>query len=421
MDQQLLRKLQSANSEERRGAILILAQSGDPRAITILKHVHETDTDPALRELSKKAAQHLWQTINDTKQPVSPPEKKQTDTFQSPVHANKHTNNDPAVIPQAARVYLDRALSLHIAADTNNALKMLIQAIDLYPACVNDRVTANLASELTGFPPEEALRKLRDKSQRENIVSTTRKASRKPQKQRRPLTLILLITALAALSIVTIYFMQTGYLDNYFAVLRSYNWKRHKHVVVGTEYYLIPPRGNPPDNGWPVVVGLHGYGGNGGHMLHHASTFTSQGAIFISPTFGKYEPMPGAGPIAPMKQILDDSNLQHPIDPRRVVLLGFSQGGDFAYRFSIYYPELIAGVVTAGAPSLDAGTPARADLPYVFTWGKSDGLQNHVLPDIVYPLINRGYNVKYAVIEGAGHEVTPYALESVLQMLGLQE
>ena len=41
-----------------------------------------------------------------------------------------------------------------------------------------------------------------------------------------------------------------------------------------------------------------------------------------------------------------------------------------------------------------------------------------VLPASVYPLINQGYNVSYKVIPGAGHEVTPYAIDMVLTLVG---
>ncbi len=149
-----------------------------------------------------------------------------------------------------------------------------------------------------------------------------------------------------------------------------------------------------------------------------SSIFTREGIAYVAPTFGGYEPYPGIGPIEPMRQILEDLSSQIPIDLSRVVLLGFSQGGTFAYRFSVYHPEWVSGVVTAGAPDLDAGKPTRGDIPYVFTWGELDGLQNMVLPSSVYPLINQGYNVRYQIISGAGHEVTPYAIDMALALVG---
>jgi hypothetical protein len=56
-------------------------------------------------------------------------------------------------------------------------------------------------------------------------------------------------------------------------------------------------------------------------------------------------------------------------------------------------------------------------MPYVFTWGEFDGLQDLVLTEHVYPLVDRGYNnINYFVISDAGHEVTPYAIETAIDL-----
>jgi hypothetical protein len=72
--------------------------------------------------------------------------------------------------------------------------------------------------------------------------------------------------------------------------------------------------------------------------------------------------------------------------------------------------------VTAGAPDLDDGTPVE-NIPYIFTWGELDGLQDYVLPESVYPLINQGFNVRYEIIPGAGHEVTMDAVEAAIGII----
>ncbi|MBN1995269.1 MAG: hypothetical protein JW953_21445 [Anaerolineae bacterium] len=260
-----------------------------------------------------------------------------------------------------------------------------------------------------------------ERSEARGQQTPVQEMSHKTQAQGRPITCIMLIVALMLLFVAVIYFVQAGYLDRYRVAIQISEWGGGKRTVDGTEYYLVKPWGFAPAGGWPVVVGLHGYGGNGKDLLPLAVTFSGEGIIFVSPTFGNYEPMPGAGPIEPMKRILEEVNLAYPVDQRGAILFGFSQGGTFAYRFSVYHPELVAGVVTAGAPDLDAGEPASPDLPYVFTWGEHDGLQDFVLPSTVYPLMRRGYNVNYAVIEGAGHAITPYAIERTLQMVNAQE
>jgi pimeloyl-ACP methyl ester carboxylesterase len=98
------------------------------------------------------------------------------------------------------------------------------------------------------------------------------------------------------------------------------------------------------------------------------------------------------------------------------VLLGHSQGGAFAYRFSVHYPDQVAGVVTAGAPEFDAVNPARRTMPYVFTWGERDWLQEYLLPT-AFALRNSGFNVRIYIVPKAEHEMTQFAVEKALALL----
>ncbi len=143
-------------------------------------------------------------------------------------------------------------------------------------------------------------------------------------------------------------------------------------------------------------------------MMWMAENFTNAGAILIAPTLGEYMPNPGDGPIGPVSQILAEIKVKYPVQPRGAVLLGFSQGGAFAFRFSLRHPEQVYGVVTAGAPEYDQVFPAKNSMPYVFSWGTQDGLQNFVIPQHVQPLQAAGYNIKTVIIPGYGHEITPF-------------
>ena len=235
---------------------------------------------------------------------------------------------------------------------------------------------------------------------------------------RRNMILTYIILALVALGVVGNRFLQDGTLDRYRVLAASRLGNGNLHSVGGANYLLLKPLSGAPSGGWPVVVALHGFGGEGADMMGIASLFTREGIVFVAPNFDGYEPYPGDGPISPMVQILKDVDSQMKIDPERVVLLGFSQGGTFAYRFSIEHPEWVGAVVTAGAPDLSAGEPTET-MPYVFTWGEFDGLQDMVLPADVYPLVERGYaNIRYFIISNAGHEVTPYAIDTAIALTG---
>jgi hypothetical protein len=74
-------------------------------------------------------------------------------------------------------------------------------------------------------------------------------------------------------------------------------------------------------------------------------------------------------------------------------------------------------VVTAGAPDLRGGSLTR-NLPAIFTWGESGGLQFLVLPEQVSPLVDRDYNnFKGFVLIDAGLELTPYVIESAIDLV----
>jgi len=198
--------------------------------------------------------------------------------------------------------------------------------------------------------------------------------------------------------------------------LRSVQLEREIYNSSGYEYYLIVPDGSIPEGGWPVVVALHGLGGQGRDMVWMTEEFTDAGAIFVAPTFFRYEPHPD-GPIEPMSQMLADIGAKHPLQSRGAVFLGFSQGGTFAFRFSLRHPEQVHAVVTAGAPEFDQVLSSPPGIPYIFTWGELDDVQDFVIPYHVNPLIDAGYNITTYIVLGYGHEVSPFAIEQTLNMI----
>jgi len=406
MEKQWRVQLQSKDPEQRAQAIKALALSAERENIKVLKEIHENDPDPRIQEYARKAALHLYTTLNSAEiEKTSPsppksdrpiPEERESGLKVTPTESGKKKISQSDI--QAAERKVQRAFSMHTGGQEKKALQLFVQALKLNPDLDKDPFAGNVAAELTGLPREEAFQSLLDQTDRKELLNTAQGRTKKPARKIRPVSLILLLIALAALAVVSTRFMSSGMFDRYRVLLAQKLGGFNQHQA--------------------VVVGLHGYGGQGSDMLPIASTFTQEGIVYIAPTFGGYEPYPGIGPIEPMRQILEDVSSQIPLDKGRVVLLGFSQGGTFAYRFSIYHPEWVSGVVTAGAPNLDAGTPTQGNMPYVFTWGELDGLQNMVLPASVYPLINQGYNVSYKVIPGAGHEVTTFAIDMVLTLVG---
>jgi len=426
MDQGLDEKLDSQDPRERAEAIKTLALSGDRNNLDILKDIHEFDPDPKIREYARKAAVHLFQNLEGADEPsLQSVEKKpfkprageltsvSLDT--APKKAEK-----PAVSRddrETAEKMVQRAFTLYTTDHTQKAIKIFIKALELNPGLEGQTFAGNLAMELTGLSQEAAFASLKSGLEQKEPPEAAKEPDKKrTRKSIRPLSVIFLILALVALGVVSSYFMDSGMLDRYRVLISSRFGGGNEHTAGGYNYLMLRPVGRAPEGGWPVVIALHGYGGQGADMMSISSLFTSKGIVYVAPSFGGYAPYPGNGPLDPMVQILNDVNSQFPIDPDRVVLLGYSQGGTFAYRFSLYHPEWVGAVVTAGAPDLSAGAPTE-NMPYVFTWGEYDSLKDLVLPEDVYPLVDQGYNnINYFIISNAGHEVTPYVVDTAIAL-----
>ncbi len=318
-----------------------------------------------------------------------------------------------------ARAELNHALSLHLQGNKAGALKAIRQALTLDSTLIQEKLTINLAKELTGLPAQEAFAFLANDDAIKTLMESARKEHRRKSSPAKPASIS--VYALATLMVVLIgmiiFGTAFGRFDNALARLRLIQLEGQKYNSGGYDYYMIVPDGSIPDGGWPVVVALHGLGGQGSDMMWMVENFTNAGAIFVAPTFRKYEPYPGDGPIGAMSQMLAEIGTKYPVQPRGAVLLGLSQGGTFAFRFSLYHPEQIYGVVTAGAPEYDQVFPSSTNMPYVFTWGELDGLQDFVIPAHVRPLLGAGYNITTFIVPGYGHVVSPFAIEQALNMI----
>lgn len=319
---------------------------------------------------------------------------------------------------KTAHAELNHAISLHLQGNKAGALKAVRHALALDPTLAEEKFVSNLAKELTGLPAPEALALLTDadasKTLLEAALQDERQAAKTKPVRIKVYALVALLVVLAGMLGFGLAF---GKFKSVIQGVQAIQLQTHIHKSAGYDYYLFVPEGSAPEGGWPVVVALHGLGGQAEHMIWMAENFTDAGAIFIAPTYDRYEPYPGEGPIAPLSQLLKEIGAQYPVRSRGAVLLGFSQGGTFAFRFSLRHPEQVYGVVTAGAPEYDQVLSSPSTIPFVFTWGELDGLQDFVIPQHVQPLQQAGYNVETYIIRGYGHEVSPFAIEQTLNMV----
>lgn len=131
------------------------------------------------------------------------------------------------------------------------------------------------------------------------------------------------------------------------------------HRIGNRDYQLyVPPGGS---GRLPLVIALHGGGGNGAQLAKSAGLIdkaASEGFILALPEgssrFGKLETWNAGGccayamrkkvdDIGFIRALIDDLERTQPVDPKRVYVVGMSNGGMMTERVAIELGDRIAG------------------------------------------------------------------------------
>ncbi len=172
----------------------------------------------------------------------------------------------------------------------------------------------------------------------------------------------------------------------------------------------------------PVVVALHGAGTNETAFLDAygagclESLADSAGFLIVAPFTNAFMRSPDN-----LSRLLADVESHHPIDRRRVYLLGHSLGAMTAWRLAQEHPESIAAVVAlAGAGPVTATADRGKTLPRTLVVGAS---VDSVVP---VPRLRRavdaaqaiGWPIEYREIPNQGHTLmVGSALPAAVQWL----
>lgn len=123
------------------------------------------------------------------------------------------------------------------------------------------------------------------------------------------------------------------------------------------EYYVRLPQNYHPQQTYWGLVTAHGGGGNGkdhwlGKDMRRAADLGELPVIVISPSFPLETPnaqqFPILGGTSYLKAILQDVKQRYSLHPK-ILLSGSSRGGQFAHRFALGNPELVAACVPIAA------------------------------------------------------------------------
>ncbi|MBZ0289679.1 MAG: HEAT repeat domain-containing protein [Anaerolineae bacterium] len=151
VDAKLLKQIKHKDATERRKAIVALADSRDTAGVRALEDVAQNDSEPKLRELAARAAQHLQEQVAKAAARAANPE--------SAYQGQKEIRVSEKQMARA-REYVDQAMSMVVAKDNAKAVKALAKALQIDPSLKTDQYFLSLASNLFNTSNEEALRRL---------------------------------------------------------------------------------------------------------------------------------------------------------------------------------------------------------------------------------------------------------------------
>lgn len=183
----------------------------------------------------------------------------------------------------------------------------------------------------------------------------------------------------------------------------------------------VPP-GLAPDRAVPLVVALHGAGGNAEAGLAVLGGLADErGLVVLAPAAlgTTWDAVTGSGDrdTALLDQALTRVFSTVPVDPARVAVAGFSDGASYALGLGLANGDLF-GRVVAFSPGFVAGA-SRAGRPAVYV---SHGDADDVLPveetsrRIVPALRDDGCDVTYREFPG-GHTVPPEVAREAVDWL----
>jgi phospholipase/carboxylesterase len=200
----------------------------------------------------------------------------------------------------------------------------------------------------------------------------------------------------------------------------------------------------PGDGPFPTILALHGWGASAHDLIGLAPVIHGGGALVLCPQgplafevgqgfvgFGWFDlsqvrqpsaaDIEGAGDL--VRAFLDAALARYPIDRRKVVAMGFSQGGVVAYDLVLRDPGRFAGLVALSSwlpAELASGIPVQPgleNLPALVVHGTRDPMIPVARAQESRELLmKRGLSVAYREYE-MEHGIGPEALRDLVAWL----
>ena len=201
------------------------------------------------------------------------------------------------------------------------------------------------------------------------------------------------------------------------------------------------PAGDGP---FPTILVLHGWGANAHDLLGLAPLLHAGEALVLAPQgpvafevaqgmagYGWF-PITGGGPPSPAEfeqgrevllGFLAEAEKQYPVDRRKIVVMGFSQGGVMAYDMVLRDPDRFCGLAALSSwyPDLVSEQIEKQSGHENFPVLVIHGTEDPMIPleraqESREALMRFGVNLAYHEYE-MGHEIRPEALRDMLVWL----
>ena len=206
------------------------------------------------------------------------------------------------------------------------------------------------------------------------------------------------------------------------------------------------PAGDGPH---PTIVAMHGWGSNALDLIGLAPyiahgrclTLCPQGAVEVEigavNGYGWYQlrvgtphDMEAMGTAAErLMRFVDAALERYPVDRRKLIVMGFSQGGVMAYNLAIRHPERFAALVALSTwfpeelAEYAGNRDALAQLPTLVQHGRADDMIEITkaresverLRNLKLPLTYREYDCGHEITVDAIQDLSAFLMEKVIQ------
>ena len=209
---------------------------------------------------------------------------------------------------------------------------------------------------------------------------------------------------------------------------------------------VFAPAGDGPH---PAILAMHGWGSNALDLLSLAPYVARGRCLMLAPQgpveveigavngYGWYQLRPGAPPdldamgeaTERLMKLVDAAVERYPIDRRKLVVMGFSQGGVMAYNLALRHPDRFAGLVAIATwfpeelTQYAGDRTALARMPAMVLHGRADDMVQIAkardsverLREFRMPLVYREYDCAHEITVDAIRDLSAFLMEKVIQ------